>query len=142
MFKSRFGLACQEIGFSIRFNSTSAASGDSIVSKAAPSKIFPKLSEINVDELYGNKAFGVNTKTYHVSRSKFNHLPVYKTIKSKNIYTEIRKIKGDIVSFRNDLQESLPYIDKNAFKCVMESKKILIKGDFTDDVKNILAAKF
>lgn len=111
---------------SVRFSSTS---------------IFPKLSDVKPEQLLG-KEFGGKAHTYHVSRTSLGHLPVYKDVKSKAIYTEIRKIQGDIVQLRNDLQNALPHIEKNDFKCVMQSLKIIIKGDHKLRITQLLGKKF
>ncbi|KAH3676425.1 hypothetical protein WICMUC_002056 [Wickerhamomyces mucosus] len=108
-------------------------------------KLFPKLNDITAEDL-GNsskleKTFGFGT--YHLERSSFRNLPIYIEYKANNVvYTEIRKIKGDIIQFRNDLQQILPDVPKNNFKVVMESKKILIKGTHKEKLNEILSTVF
>ncbi|CCD26605.1 mitochondrial 54S ribosomal protein mL49 NDAI_0I00360 [Naumovozyma dairenensis CBS 421] len=103
---------------------------------------FPKLNEIKSEDVLGNNRFG--TKTYFIRRSTTGNLPVYTDYKGggNKIITEVRKIEGDIIQLRNDLQEKLPQINKKNWSIVMQSKKIIIKGNFSRDIKKVLSASF
>nr|AAT92839.1 YCR071C [Saccharomyces cerevisiae] len=83
--------------------------------KAAEAPIFPKLEDVKMHELIGNNNFG--KKTYYVERSRTGNLPVYSAYKNggNKIITEIRKIEGDVIQLRNDLQEQLPFIPKKSW---------------------------
>lgn len=70
------------------------------------------------------------------------NLPVYIDVKHNLCLTEIRKVQGDIVLLRNDLQEVLSDVPKDKFKIVMESKKILLKGDYKQRVVDVLEKVF
>ncbi|CCH44816.1 54S ribosomal protein IMG2, mitochondrial [Wickerhamomyces ciferrii] len=106
---------------------------------------FPKLENITVKDLgFGSE---INTlgfsKTYNLQRTKFNKLPIYTEYKGGNVpYTELRKIHGDIIQLRNDLQAALPEAKLDDFKVIMESKKILIKGNYKKKLNSILSHSF
>ncbi|CAI4037644.1 hypothetical protein SMKI_03G1220 [Saccharomyces mikatae IFO 1815] len=110
--------------------------------KAGEAPIFPKLKDVKMEELIGNNNFG--KKTYFVERSSTGNLPVYSAYKNggNKVITEIRKIQGDIIQLRNDLQEQLPFIPKGFWSVVMQSKKIIIKGNAVETVKRVLTKKF
>ena len=101
--------------------------------------LFPKLSEISMNELVSEtKPFGKGQ--YFVERSQTGNLPVYSDTKGggNKFVTEIRRIQGDVIQLRNDLQEKLPYIPKKNWKVLTQSQKIIIKGDAVKQVKGIL----
>ncbi|KAG0677593.1 54S ribosomal protein IMG2 [Kluyveromyces marxianus] len=103
--------------------------------------VFPKIHEVKPEEVVGFVPFGKNT--YFVQRSATGNLPVYTDYKNGNkLVTEIRKIQGDPVQLRNDLQERLPFIAKKYWKVSIYSKKIFIQGDATKHVKKVLATTF
>lgn len=110
--------------------------------QAAEAPIFPRLEDVKMGELIGGGNFG--QKTYHVERSSTGNLPVYSAYKNggNKTITEIRKIQGDIIQLRNDLQEQLPLIPKESWSVVMQSKKIIIKGNAVEAVKRVLTQKF
>ncbi|CEP61115.1 mitochondrial 54S ribosomal protein mL49 LALA0_S02e07052g [Lachancea lanzarotensis] len=103
--------------------------------------IFPSIHDVKPEELVGHVPFGV--KSYFVERSATGNLPVYTDVKRDGkIVTEIRKIRGDPVQLRNDLQNSLKHIPKNDFKVLMESRKVVIQGDVVKRVKQVLSTTF
>ncbi|KAH3684750.1 hypothetical protein WICPIJ_004281 [Wickerhamomyces pijperi] len=96
-------------------------------------RTFPSLETITATEVTPASKFGQGT--YHLTRSSRGNLPVYITYKACNVqYTEVRKIQGDIVQLRNDLQKILRSgsassgVKDEDFKIRMESKKLVIKG--------------
>lgn len=103
--------------------------------------VFPRIEDVKPEELVGSTTFG--KRTYFVERTSKGNLPVYTDMKNSNkIVTEVRRIRGDPVQLRNDLQERLPFIPKKFWKVHMQSKKIVIEGDATKYVKNILSSTF
>lgn len=104
--------------------------------------VFPRLQDVKPEDLIGTEVFGKGK--YHVARSATGNLPVYTDFKSggNKVVTEIRKISGDIVQLRNELQAELPQIPKESWKVIMQSKKIIIKGDEALTVKEVLQKKF
>jgi len=110
-----------------------------IISKATKSK-FPALSEVTLEDLGaapGQTRFGFDG-AYYLQRSTYNKLPIYTEYKQGNVpYTEIRRIHGNIVQLRKDLELALPYVPKDNIKVLMESKKILIKGNYRNALKKI-----
>ncbi|QLL31095.1 hypothetical protein HG536_0A09120 [Torulaspora globosa] len=104
--------------------------------------VFPRIQDVKPEELLGSEAFGRGK--YYVARSATGNLPVYTDYKAggNKLVTEIRKISGDIIQLRNDLQAELPQIPKEAWRVVMQSKKIVIKGDAASSVKEVLQRKF
>ncbi|AMD22688.1 HHL082Wp [Eremothecium sinecaudum] len=104
-------------------------------------KIFPDLRTIKPSELVGATDFGKNS--YFVARSSKGNLPVYSNIKrGGKLVTEIRKIEGDIVQLRNDLQAALPEIPKSEWKIYIQSKKIIVQRDCVRDIKQAMSTVF
>lgn len=104
--------------------------------------IFPRIQDVNPEDLLGGGNF--NSHKYFVERSSTGNLPVYTDYKSggNKLVTEIRKITGNIVQLRNDLQAQLPNIPKNAWKIRPQSKKIVIEGNVAPELKRVLRNKF
>ncbi|SCU92116.1 LADA_0F14444g1_1 [Lachancea dasiensis] len=103
--------------------------------------IFPAIQDIKPSDLVGHQSFGV--KSYFVERSATGNLPVYTDFKSGGkVVTEIRRISGDPVQLRNDLQEKLKHIPKSSFRVMMQAKKVVIQGDVVKQVKNVLSTSF
>lgn len=104
--------------------------------------VFPRIQDVNSVDILGSGSFGRGT--YFVGRSATGNLPVYSDFKAggNKLVTEIRKIQGDIIQLRNDMQTALPNIPKDSWKVVMQSKKIIIKGDVVQEVKEVLSEKF
>ncbi|SCU92893.1 LAFA_0F13542g1_1 [Lachancea sp. 'fantastica'] len=103
--------------------------------------IFPSIHDVKPEELVGHAPFGV--KSYFVERSATGNLPVYTDVKRDGkIVTEIRRIRGDPVQLRNDLQGFLKHIPKNKFRVMMESRKVIIQGDVVKRVKQVLSTTF
>ena len=88
----------------VRFNSTKASSD-----------LFPSLSSVRPDELLTERK-RFDQGTYFVERSSTGNLPVYSDFRAgrNKVVTEIRKIRGNVVQLRNDLQEMLPDIPKKS----------------------------
>lgn len=103
---------------------------------------FPSLHEINAAELVRPRV--LQDGQYFVERSRLGNLPVYLSYKTKMRipYTEICNIHGDIVSLRNDLQTSLPFIPRESWKILPQSRKLVIKGDAAQLLRQALAKSF
>ncbi|GAV53852.1 hypothetical protein ZYGR_0AK03540 [Zygosaccharomyces rouxii] len=103
--------------------------------------VFPRIQDVQASDLIGNNAFGKDK--YYMQRSATGNLPVYLDVKNGgSVVTELRKIQGNVIKLRDDLQEQLPHIPKENFKCIMQSNKLVIKGDFIQDVKRVLKTTF
>ncbi|AET38219.1 mitochondrial 54S ribosomal protein mL49 Ecym_2497 [Eremothecium cymbalariae DBVPG len=103
--------------------------------------VFPHIRDVNPDQLVGSSKFGKNM--YFISRSIHGSLPVYTDIKSGNAaVTLIKNVQGDIIQLRNDLQKSLPDIPRDSWKVLMQSRKIVISGDYVKAVKRVLSEAF
>lgn len=104
--------------------------------------IFPRIQDVKPEDLLGSSSF--EKQQYFVERSATGNLPVYTDYKAggNKSVTEIRKITGNIVQLRNDLQAELPRIDKDAWTIRPQSNKIVVKGDVAQDIKKVLRAKF
>ncbi|GMG41424.1 unnamed protein product [Ambrosiozyma monospora] len=101
--------------------------------------VFPSLSSVSTKDLF-TKPF---TKSqYHISRTSKGNLPVYRRLKSQAYVTEVKRVQGDLVLFRNELQELMPEVSKNKFECVLQSKTLRIKGDHAERVRELLSEKF
>lgn len=128
------------LGSVVRFQST-VSNGTIVANKS--NRLFPKLEEVKLEELISEEnKFG--NGTYFVERSETGNIPVYSDLKGggNKTVTEIRKVRGDIIKLRNDLQEILHYIPKENWKVLPQSHKIIIKGDAVKIVKDILETSF
>lgn len=110
---------------------------------AAAATLFPPLSSVSPAQLLGNE----NTRptgTYFVERSATGNLPVYSDTKGggNKLVTEVRRVQGDVLALRNDLQAALPYIPRDNWKVLLQSRKIIIKGDAVKQVKSVLSRCF
>ncbi|SMN20648.1 similar to Saccharomyces cerevisiae YCR071C IMG2 Mitochondrial ribosomal protein of the large subunit [Maudiozyma saulgeensis] len=133
------GQCHQIVQTSIRFQSTVAAGRLKTINKG----LFPKLEDISVNDLISENILFEKGR-YFIARSKTGNLPVYSDTKGggNKFVTEIRKIQGDVVQLRNDLQEQLPFIPEKNWKVLTQSRKIIIKGDAVKQVKGILTRTF
>lgn len=105
--------------------------------------LFPPLSAVSPGELISERqTFGHGT--YYVERSATGNLPVYSDTKGggNKPVTEIRKVQGDVIALRNDLQAALPFIPRDNWKVLLQSRKIIIKGDAVKQVKTVLSRSF
>lgn len=103
--------------------------------------VFPRIQDIQISDLVGNNSF--DEGKYFVQRSATGNLPVYLDVKNGGgVTTELRKIEGNAVKLRDDLQNKLPHIPKKSWKCVLQSNKIVVKGNVVGDIKRILAGTF
>jgi large subunit ribosomal protein L49 len=101
-------------------------------------KVLPSLDSISISQLTTKPQL----KSYFVPRTSQGNLPVYKTYRSQAVYTDIKRIQGNVVQFRNDLQELLPQIKKENFNCHVINGSLRIKGDHSQIIKEILDKKF
>lgn len=101
-------------------------------------KALPSLDSISVNQLTTKPKLS----SYYIPRTHQGNLPVYKTYRSQAVYTDIKRVHGNIVQLRNDLQALLPEINKSNFNCRTVSGSLRIKGDYTIAIKKILASKF
>ncbi|ANZ75425.1 BA75_01944T0 [Komagataella pastoris] len=107
------------------------------------SSVFGDIKTVDYKDLLGYHQVGGLSKTYFVPRTSKGNLPVYKDYKRKVPYTEIRRVSGDLTSLRNDLQEALKgRTVKNDYKCMIQSQKVIIKGNHVEAVTKLLAEKF
>lgn len=108
-------------------------------SVATNDKIFPQLETITNKDLVPRRLDDGTRGVYSISRTSGGRIPVYSNIRRGNVReTIIRRIQGDVVLLKGDLQKALPEIDSSKFKVVQESKKIVIKGDHVAEVRNVL----
>lgn len=104
--------------------------------------MFPKLSDVKINELLKASPYGKGK--YYIERSETGNFPVYSDYKAggNKMVTEIRGIRGDAVQLRNDLQRELPYISKKLWKVLPTSHKIIITGNFVRPVKQVFSQIF
>lgn len=116
----------------VRFNSTKVSND-----------LFPSLSSVRPDELLTERR-RFDQGTYFVERSSTGNLPVYSDFRAgrNKVVTEIRKIRGNVVQLRNDLQEMLPEIPKKSWRILPQSHKIIIDGNVVKAVKRVLGESF
>ncbi|CCE64434.1 hypothetical protein TPHA_0H02300 [Tetrapisispora phaffii CBS 4417] len=104
--------------------------------------VFPDIRDILPTDLVGSKVF--NSKQYFIERSATGNLPIYSEYKKAGhvAYTEIRKIHGNVLQFRKELQNAVPSIDPDSFSIRQQANKLIIKGNHTDLLKKLLSTKF
>lgn len=112
-------------------------------STSPASKIFPSLESIDPKKDLQTRDFH-NTKlgVYYISKTTTGRVPVYSEIR-RGLAREtiIRRVEGDVVQLKKDLQAALPQIDPDSFKVLQESKKIVIRGDWVGPVRKVLEQK-
>lgn len=108
------------------------------MSAARLAKALPSLSSITVENLTVAPA----KLSYHLPRTSQGNLPVYRTLRSQAMYTDVKRVQGNVVQFRNELQEQLPHIPKQNFVCHTVSGTLKIKGDHLLEVKKALDQVF
>ncbi|KAK6199396.1 60S ribosomal protein [Scheffersomyces amazonensis] len=89
----------------------------------------PSLSSISYTDLPNN---GFGNKNYSIKKTKFNHWPVYIKIQNTKITTEIKRIKGDINQFKQDLLRFNPNLKITINKTAGYAN---VKGDVVDEIK-------
>ncbi|RLV91417.1 54S ribosomal protein IMG2 mitochondrial [Spathaspora sp. JA1] len=96
----------------------------------APKYIIPSLDSISYTSLINN---GFGEGNYYISKTKFNHWPVYKKITNQTkIITEVRKVEGDVQLLRSDLLRLNPDLKISVNKT---AGYLNIKGDVVDEIK-------
>ncbi|KAG0679998.1 hypothetical protein C6P40_003982 [Pichia californica] len=119
--------------------SVSASAAASAASAAARlAKALPSLESISISQLTAKPKLA----SYHIPRTHQGNLPVYKTYRSQTVYTDIKRVQGNVVQLRNDLQDLLPEINKAHFNCHTINGSLRIKGDHSSEIKKILSEKF
>ena len=116
----------------------SAAASVSAAAAARLARARPALDSISAAQ----RTITPKLAAYHVPRTHLGNLPVYKTYRSQAVYTDIKRVQGNVVQLRNDLQQLLPHVDRSNFNCHTISGSLRIKGDHTLAVKELLAQKF
>lgn len=90
----------------------------------------PALLSVLFSEL-PNNGFGQNN--YYVKKSKLNNWPVYLKKQNTKTTTEIKRIQGDVLAFKNDLLALNPQLKVSANQ---HAGYVNIKGDV---VKKIIS---
>lgn len=110
--------------------------------RSISSAILPTLESITASNLSTKPA----SLSYTLLRTSNNNLPLYRTVRSQSVVTEIKRVQGNVVSFRNDLQEAISQqgvnIDKNRYTCNVQTGTVRIKGDHYQLIKSVLKEKF
>ncbi|CAL9727982.1 large ribosomal subunit protein mL49 [Monosporozyma unispora] len=106
--------------------------------------LFPKLTEVKQDDMIPLDNSVTTRGKYFVERSETGNLPVYTDYLGggNKVVTEIKKIRGDPVQLKLDLQERLPYIDPQDWRVVAASNKIVVKGNYCSQIKKVLGNTF
>lgn len=123
----------------LRFHST-----NEMVDFTLAKSLFPKLEDVKQQDMTPLNNSVVNRGKYFVGRSETGNLPVYtEYLGGRNkVVTEIKKIRGDPVQLKIDLQERLPFIDKKYWRVVAVSNKIVVKGNYCSEIKKVLSTTF
>lgn len=125
----------------VRFHSRVAGSEMDVSLSTA---LFPKLTDIKQEDMIPLDNSVTTRGKYFVGRSETGNLPVYTDYLGggNKVVTEIKKIRGDPVQLKIDLQERLPYIDPKDWRVVAASNKISVKGNYCSQIKRILSETF
>ncbi|ODV79031.1 60S ribosomal protein [Suhomyces tanzawaensis NRRL Y-17324] len=89
----------------------------------------PPLSSISYKNL-PNTGFGIHN--YSITKTKFKHWPVYLKIQNTKISTEVKRIQGDVVQFKNDLLALNPNLEITVNQNI---GYVNIKGDVVNEIK-------
>lgn len=102
--------------------------------------LFPSIDSINPKTDLPQLMSNLYHKKYTITRSsKLHKPPVYLEIRRQQIYeTVIRRIEGDAVQLKKDLQQALSFINPDAFRVVLESNKVVISGNYVREVSDLL----
>lgn len=101
-------------------------------------KVLPSLESITPVQLGTKTTRG----SYFLPRTSKGNVPVYRTYRSQAVYTDVKRVQGDIIQLRNDIQTLFPNMDKSRFTCCMQSKTIKIKGNIVKELTAALEKKF
>lgn len=105
-------------------------------------ELFPPANAVDQSELVGQNNFG--SRSYFIERSRVGNIPVYVDYRGggNKIVTEIRKIQGNAVELKKDLQAKLPLIPEKNWRVIPQSNKIEVKGNYAFEIKNVLKNSF
>ncbi|PRT53295.1 54S ribosomal protein IMG2, mitochondrial [Wickerhamiella sorbophila] len=79
---------------------------------------------------------------YSIERTRAGNLPVYTDYNNAGgVWTEIRKISGNVSALRNDIKKQLDLPKKDIW-IQDASKRIIIKGNHSQAVKQLLGTAF
>ena len=123
----------------LRFHST-----NEVVDSTLTNVLFPKLEDVKQEDMTPLDNSVTTRGKYFVGRSETGNLPVYTDYLGggNKVVTEIKKIRGDPVQLKLDLQERLPFIDKKNWRVVPTSNKIVVKGNYCSEIKKVLSTTF
>lgn len=106
------------------------------------SRVLPSLASVSAADVFVKPALN----SYSLLRTSQGNLPVYRTFRSQNVWTDVKRVQGNVVSFRNDLQAALAAegvsVKKEDFICVLGSNTLKIRGDYSKLLHKLLAEKF
>lgn len=104
--------------------------------------VLPSLESISASQLVQKP----NPADYFIKRTSNGNLPIYKTVRSQATWTDIKRVEGNLVSFRNDLQQALAAnniaFDEPDFFCILQSNTLRVKGDYVKDISKLLEQHF
>lgn len=97
----------------------------------------PSLASVAASEL-PNNTFEQNN-LYSIKKTAYGHWPVYKKVQNTRISTEIKRVQGDVRVFAAELLDLLQNnsIPKDHVKVNTKTGEVNIKGDFTDEIKQL-----
>lgn len=79
---------------------------------------------------------------YSIERTRAGNLPVYTDYNNAGgVWTEIRKISGNVGALRNDIKKQLDLPKKDIW-IQDASKRIIIKGNHSQAIKQLLSTAF
>ncbi|GEQ70368.1 hypothetical protein JCM33374_g4045 [Metschnikowia sp. JCM 33374] len=98
----------------------------------------PSLSSITANELPNNTFEQKNQ--YHIPKSSVGRWPVYKKVQNTKISTEIKRVKGNVMLFADELARVLfnNNVPKKHIRVNTLTGEVNIKGDRIKDVRKIL----
>lgn len=93
----------------------------------------PDISIISPKELPNYES---DNRAYYLSKTKFGHWPVYKKVQNTKITTEIKRISGNIIQFKQDLIKLAKLPPKNV-TMNQTAQYVNVKGDVVDKIKQL-----
>lgn len=107
-------------------------------SQAAPYFEIPSLASITSKDLV-NDSFGKGN--YYFTKSKFGHWPVYKKVQNTKISTEIKRIQGDVLQFKQDLIKAAN-LNQRDVTANQTAGYVNVKGDKVESIKAVFDKYF
>lgn len=80
-----------------------------------------------------------NPKAYFVPKTLRKNWPVYTLYRRNTVFTEVRKVLGNVAQFKRDLLRALPQVaDAKTVRIVAPLNRIEVRGNFAKEIRQLL----